>query len=291
MTPYFIYCRPALNVMQPFILYVTEDSADVGCSKRMMRLITDILENERVDDLQYKGLKLIQKKDGFCFGIDAVLLSYFAQVPKRSRVIDLGTGTGIIAVLVAAKKEPEKVVGLEIQPDVAEMAERSVRLNDMGDKVSIVRGDIKDAVRMFGAASFDCVVTNPPYMEKGGGLLNPADTKAIARHEILCTLEDVISAASGLLKPGGKFSMVHRPQRLVDIIYNMRRYSIEPKILRFVHPSPGKKPNLILISGTKNGNAELRVQEPLYVYDDSGKYTKEIDEIYNRAAVSELPDK
>jgi len=248
-------------------------------------LTVDILENERVDDLQYKGLKLIQKKDGFCFGIDAVLLSHFAQVPKRSRVMDLGTGTGIIAVLLAAKKEPEKVVGLEIQPEMAEMALRSVVLNSLEDMVSIVQGDIKDAVRMFGSSSFDCVVTNPPYMEKGGGLLNPADTKAIARHEILCTLEDVISAASGLLKPGGRFSMVHRPQRLVDIIYNMRKYSIEPKMLRFVHPSPGKKPNMILIAGTKNGNAELRVQEPLYVYDGSGRYTKEIDEIYNRDTV------
>jgi tRNA1Val (adenine37-N6)-methyltransferase len=239
-----------------------------------------IRENERVDDLQYKGLKLIQKKDGFCFGIDAVLLSNFAQVPKNGSVIDLGTGTGIIAVLLAAKKEPGKVVGLEIQPEMAEMASRSIRLNGLDEKVSIVQGDIKDAVRMFGASSFDSVVTNPPYMEKGGGLLNPADAKAIARHEILCTLEDVISAAARILKPGGKFSMVHRPQRLADIICCMRSHSIEPKQLRLVHPSPGKKPNLLLISGTRNGNAELRIQEPLYVYDGSGNYSSEIKHIY-----------
>jgi tRNA1(Val) A37 N6-methylase TrmN6 len=238
--------------------------------------------NERVDDLQYKGLKLIQKKDGFCFGVDAVLLSHFAQVPKGGSVIDLGTGTGIIAVLLAGKKEPGKVVGLEIQPEMAEMAGRSVELNNLGEKVSIIQGDIRDAVALFGASSFDAVATNPPYMARGGGLLNPADSKAISRHEILCTLEDVVSTASKLLKPGGKFSMVHRPQRLADIMWTMRVSSIEPKLLRLVHPSLGKNPNLVLISGTKNGNPELRVQNPLYIYDSMGRYSKEIDQIYNR---------
>lgn len=242
----------------------------------------ELFENERLDDLQYKGLKLLQKKDGFCFGVDAVLLSHFAQVSKNSVVIDLGTGTGIIAVLLAAKKEPRLVVGLEIQPDIAEMAERSVRLNKLDDKVRIVQGDIKNAVKLFGASSFDAVVTNPPYMEKGGGLLNPADVKAISRHEILCTLEDVVSTAAKLLRPGGKFSMIHRPQRLSDIICHMRNFGIEPKQLRLVHPSPGKKPNLVLISGARNGNPELRVQEPLYIYDSFGHYTKEIDEIYEK---------
>lgn len=246
--------------------------------------------NERIDDLQYKGLRLIQKTDGFCFGVDAVLLSNFAQVPKGGSVIDLGTGTGIIAVLLAAKKNPSRVVGLEIQPGIAEMASRSIELNGLGEVVSIVQGDIREAAAMFGASSFDAVVTNPPYMTKGGGLLNPADSKAISRHEILCTLGDVVLAAGKLLRPGGKFSMVHRPQRLADIICAMRDNSIEPKLLRFVHPSPGKKPNLILICGTKNGNPELRVQEPLYVYDSSGRYSREINEIYNRDAVDGQPE-
>lgn len=242
----------------------------------------DIHENERLDDLQYKGLKLLQKKDGFCFGIDAVLLSHFAEVSKNSRVIDLGTGTGVIAVLIAAKRGPREIVGLEIQPEMAEMAKRSVMLNKLNDQVNIVHGDIKEAVGLFGAASFDAVVSNPPYMEKGGGLLNPDDTKAISRHEILCTLEDVVSTASKLLRHGGKFTMVHRPQRLVDIICQMRHYAIEPKWLKLVHPSPGKKPNLVIISGVRNGNPELRVQEPLYVYDTLGNYSDEIEEIYNR---------
>lgn len=249
---------------------------------RVGSLDITLKDNERIDDLQYKGLRLIQREDGFCFGIDAVLLSYFAQVPKNGSVIDLGTGTGIIAVLVAAKKDPARVVGLEIQADMAEMASRSVALNGLDGRISIVRGDIRDAVQIFGPSSFDAVVTNPPYMEKGGGLLNPEDARAISRHEILCSLEDVISVSARLLKSGGKFSMVHRPHRLVDIMYHMRKYRIEPKLMRLVHPSPGKRPNMVLISGTKDGRAELRVQEPLYVYDGSGRYTKEIDVIYNR---------
>lgn len=244
----------------------------------------EILQNERLDDLQCKGLMLLQKKDGFCFGVDAVLLSHFAQIGKNSRVIDLGTGTGIIAVLLAAKKEPRQVVGLEIQQEMAEMAERSVRMNNLSDRIRIVQGDIREAASLFGASSFDAVVSNPPYMEKGGGLINTEDLKAISRHEILCTLEDVISAASRLLKPGGVFSMVHRPQRLVDIIWHMRNYGIEPKQLRLVHPSPGKRPNLLLISGVRDGNPELKVQEPLFVYDGSGNYSKEIDDIYGRDA-------
>ena len=241
-----------------------------------------LLENERIDDLQYKGLRLIQKRDGFCFGVDAVLLSDFAQVAKKDVVLDMGTGTGVVALLLAAKKEPRRVVGLEILPEMADMAARSAKMNGMGGRVEIVNGDLKEAVSLFGASSFDAVVTNPPYMGKGNGLLNAADAKTAARHEILCSLEDVISAAAKLLKPGGRFSMVHRPQRLADIIYLMRVYALEPKLLRFVHPSPGKRPNLLLISGSRNGNPELRVREPLYIYDENGQYTGEIDEIYNK---------
>lgn len=252
------------------------------CYEGRCRLDISIFENERLDDLQYKGLRLFQKKDGFCFGVDAVLLSHFAQVAKNSNVIDLGTGTGIIALLLALKKQPRKVIGLEIQPDMAEMAMRSIRLNGLEDRVEIVQGCIKEAVKLFGASSFDAVVSNPPYMGKASGLLNPDDAKAVARHEILCTLEDVISVAAKLLRLGGKFSMVHRPQRLADIIYQMRCNAIEPKYLRLVHPSPGKRPNLLLISGAKNGNPELKVLEPLYIYESEGFYSKEINEIYNR---------
>jgi tRNA1Val (adenine37-N6)-methyltransferase len=238
--------------------------------------------NERIDDLQYKGLKLIQKKDGFCFGIDAVLLANFADVKKGDSVIDLGTGTGVIPILMAGKTQAKTIIGLEIQREVAEMADRSVKLNRLEERVKIVCGDIKDAVEIFGYSNFNVVVVNPPYMNKGGGLVNPSDVKAISRHEILCTLEDIIRAGSRLVMPGGQMAMVHRPNRLVDIIFLMRSYKIEPKYLRFVHPSPHKEANLLLIKGTRNGNPQLKILEPLYVYDENGNYSEEINRIYCR---------
>lgn len=241
-----------------------------------------ILEDERIDDLQYKGLKLIQKKKGFCFGVDAVLLANFADVKKGDKVIDLGTGTGIIAVLLAGKTKAARITGLEIQPGMAEMAARSVSLNQLQGKVGIVTGDIKDSAEQFGNASYNVVVTNPPYIRQGSGLLNPMDSKALSRHEIKCTLEDVVRAGSRLLAPGGQFAMVHRPERLADIICLLRNYGIEPKYLRFVHPSPYRKPRLLLIKGMKGGRPELKMMDPLYVYDEKGNYSKEINEIYCR---------
>jgi tRNA1Val (adenine37-N6)-methyltransferase len=239
-------------------------------------------ENESIDDLQYKNLRIIQSKEGFRFGIDAVILANFADVKKGQSVIDLGTGNGIISILIAGKTQAASVTGLEIQPDVADMAARSVELNNLNERVKIVCGDIKNSIEYFGASRFDVVVTNPPYMKGGGGLKNPSDSKAIARHEVLCTLHDVIRVSSKLLVPGGQFAMVHRPERLADIIYLMRTYGIEPKFLRFVYPSPYKKANLLLIKGTRGGKPFLKMMEPLYVYDESGNYSKEIDEIYLR---------
>jgi tRNA1Val (adenine37-N6)-methyltransferase len=242
----------------------------------------ELKANERIDDLQYKGLRLIQKKDGFCFGVDAVLLANFADVKKGGSVIDLGTGTGVIPILIAGKTQAKTIVGLEIQREMAEMADRSVKLNSLEERVKIVCGDIKDAVENFGPSNFNVVVVNPPYMNKGGGLVNPSDVKAISRHEILCTLEDIIKAGSRLVVPGGQMAMVHRPERLVDIIFLMRNYKIEPKYLRFVHPSPYKKANLLLIKGSRNGNPQLKILEPLYIYDENGNYSEEINRIYCR---------
>jgi len=242
----------------------------------------NILDDERVDDLQYKGMRIIQKKEGFRFGIDAVIAANFVDVKKDARVIDIGAGTGIIALLIAGKTEAKYVAGIEIQSEMAEMAQRSVKLNGLEGRVEIIHGDIRENSKYFSPASFDVVVTNPPYMKKGGGLINPHDMKAVSRHEILCTLEDVIKASARLLVPGGQFVMVHKPERLVDIVYLMRSYKIEPKYLRFVHPSPYKKANILLIKGMKNGNSELKMMEPLYVYDENGCYTDEINEIYSR---------
>lgn len=239
-------------------------------------------ENETIDDLQYKGLRIIQKKDGFRFGLDAVLLANFADVKKNDTVIDLGSGTGIIPILIAGKTEAKSVIGLEIQEEMAEMAQRSVSMNGLDNRVRIVCGDIKESVELFGASRFNTVVSNPPYMNCGAGLINTGDSKAISRHEIKCTLEDVIKSAAKLLVTGGQLAMVHRPNRLVDIVWLMRKYSIEPKYMRFVHPSPYKKANLLLIKGTRQGGVELKMLEPLYVYDENGEYSGEINDIYCR---------
>lgn len=244
-----------------------------------------IKKNERIDDLQFKGLKIIQNMEGFCFGVDAVLLANFAEIKKNQRVIDLGTGTGIVPILIAGKTEAKEIVGLEIQQDVSEMAGRSIILNDIGERVKITRGDLKSAPAIFGKGSFDVVTANPPYKHCGSGLLNPEDTKAISRHEIKCTLEDVILSSSELLKNNGRFYMVHRPERIVDIIYLMRAYKLEPKRIRFVHPYPGRKPNLLLIEGLKSGKSFLNFMDPLYVHDENGNYTKEIEDIYGRDAL------
>lgn len=242
----------------------------------------DLFENERIDDLQLKGLRLIQNKNAFCFGVDAVLLSDFADVRKGDQVLDLGTGTGIIPVLLAGKTQAKMITGLEIQTEMANMAKRSIILNNLQSRVNIICGDIKNSVDIFGPSSMDVIVTNPPYMASGGGLLNPSDTKAVSRHEILCTLSDVIDKSSRLLVPGGSFFMIHRPHRLADIICLMRAYKLEPKIIRFVHPSIYKKPNLLLIKGTRGGGNELKVLDPLYVYDENGRYSDEINKIYGR---------
>ncbi len=242
---------------------------------------------ERVDDLQLNGLRLIQNPKGFCFGIDAVLLSDFAKfsIKKNSRVLDLCTGNGIVPVLLSAKTEASHIDGIEIQSEVAEMAVRSVKLNALGEKISVTHGDLKNAADIFGKSVFDNITCNPPYKENHGGLKNSVDTLTVARHEIFCTLGDIISAAADLLKPSGKLTLIHRPERLVDIICLMRAARIEPKRLRFVHPSAGKTATMILIEGTKHGKPKLLLSPPLYVHDENGNYTEEINRIYGRTDV------
>ena len=236
---------------------------------------------ERIDDLQREGYRIIQDSEKFCFGMDAVLLSAFAVIPKGAKVLDMGTGTGVIPILMEARNPDASYVGLEIQPEVADMARRSVRLNGLDSKIAIKEGDIKEASVIFGGASFDIVTTNPPYMNESHGLKNPSDTKAIARHEVLCNLEDVVREAAKCLKSGGKFFMVHRPHRLVEIFETMRKYGLEPKRIRMVHPKAGDEAKMVLIEGARSGGAWLKVEKPLVIYDDNGEYNKEIFEIYN----------
>lgn len=240
----------------------------------------NLKENERLDDLHRNGFKIIQNSEMFCFGMDAVLLSGFAEAAEGEKVLDLGTGTGIIPILMAAKTGAEHLTGLEIQPEVADMAKRSVELNYLTGKIDIVTGDIKDALELFGASSFDVITTNPPYMIADHGLVNPDEAKAIARHEIKCTLEDVISVAARVVKPGGRFFMVHRPFRLSEIFVLMSQYKLEPKRMRMVYPYIDAEPNMVLIEGVRGGKPRLSVENPLIVYKERGKYTDEIYDIY-----------
>ena len=240
----------------------------------------ELKENERLDDLQRNGLQIIQKTDGFCFGMDAVLLSGFARVKKGERAADLGTGTGIIPILLRGKTEGSYFAGLEIQEEVAEMAGRSVRLNQLENRVDIVRGDIKEASRLFGKASFDVVTSNPPYMNDNHGLKNPELPKAIARHEVFCTLDDVCREASLLLKSGGRFYMVHRPHRLAEIITALKTYKLEPKRMKLVHPFVDKEANMVLIEAVRGGRSMMKVEAPIIVYREPGVYTQEIYDIY-----------
>lgn len=237
-------------------------------------------ENERLDDLQRNNLKIIQKTDGFCFGMDAVLLSGFALVKEGEQVLDLGTGTGIIPLLLSAKTRGKHFSALEIQEEIADMAARSVSINHLEEKIKIVKGDIKEASRIFGAASFDVVTTNPPYMDDSHGLKNPAEIKAISRHEVLCTLEDVVREGAKVLKPGGRMYMVHRPHRLIEILETMTKYKLEPKRMKFVHPFRDKEANMVLIESVRGGGAFLKLEAPIVVYKEPGVYTDEIYDIY-----------
>ena len=235
---------------------------------------------ERVDELHRNNYKIIQSPSKFCFGMDGVLLSGFARVLAGENVLDLGTGTGIIPILLEAKTEGRHFTGLEIQAESADMARRSVTLNKLEDKVDIVTGDIKEASKIFGLASFDVITSNPPYMNHSHGIVNPDEVKAIARHEILCTLEDVVRESARLLKPRGRLYLVHRPHRLVEIINILSAFKLEPKRMKFVHPYVDKEPNMILIECIKGGRSSLTVEAPLVVYKDINIYTDEIYDIY-----------
>ena len=240
-----------------------------------------IKNDECLDDLQ-NGYYIIQKKDGFKFGVDAVLLADFAKDARSKSTLDLCTGTGIVPILLAAKTATPNICALEIQENIAEMAARSVEYNKLAAHVHITHGDLKNAPALYGRGTFDKITVNPPYMKCGAGLQNDTDTKSVSRHEVLCTLDDVIRVSAELLISKGRFFMIHRPARLADIMCSMREHKIEPKRLRFVHPSEGKAPNLVLIEGMKDGGDELNFLPPLYVHNADGTYTTEIDEIYGR---------
>ena len=240
-------------------------------------------DNERIDDLQLNNLKIIQNKDGFCFGIDAVLLSDFAKdIRNNSIALDLGTGTGIIATLLCAKTNLSKIYGIDIQKDVCNMASRSIKLNNLEDKFEVINSNIKDLTKIFKEASFDAIVSNPPYKKDNSGLKNESETKLLSRHEITASLEDFINVSSKLLKNNGSIYMVHRPERLSDLFYLLKKYNLEPKKLRIVQSYIKSKPKLILVKATKNAKSFLNIEEPLIIYNKDGSYTDEIFKIYGK---------
>ncbi len=235
---------------------------------------------ERIDDLQRNGYHIIQNPEKFCFGMDAVLLTGFAHGTSKDVLLDIGTGTGIIPLLMSAKYHCAHLTGLEIQEESADMARRSVAMNGLQDTIDIVTGDVKEADRFFKSASFDCITCNPPYMIGQHGLTNPEAPKAIARHEIMCTFEDVVRAASKLLKTGGRFYLVHRPFRLAEIMTTLSQYKLEPKRMRLVYPYVDKEPNMVLIEAVRGGKPRMSVEKPLIIFESPGVYTSEIQHEY-----------
>lgn len=240
------------------------------------------IQGLRIDEIGFGSLKVVQKPEWFCYGIDAVLLADFAKKRKGARITDLGTGTGIIPLILYHKTGPEKIIGVEGQVSVASLAKKTVALNQLEKWISIVNCNVKDAAEYIGKQTQDVVVSNPPYMAEGNGLECEIEEKAIARHELLGNLEDFIACAADLLKEKGDFYMIHRPHRLVDVLTLCREYRLEPKWMRFIQPSAEKKPNLFLVHCIKYGKPELKFLDPLCVYDEKGDYTAEILEIYER---------
>jgi tRNA1Val (adenine37-N6)-methyltransferase len=240
------------------------------------------MEAERIDDIGFGGIRLIQRPDDFCFGIDAVLLADFVKTRSKAQVIDLGTGTGVIPLIVSHKTDTKKIVGVEIQPEIAALAARNVLLNDLSHRISIIQADVADIIPLVGKCSFDTVISNPPYMGKHAGVKNQGESRRISRHETTADLDTFIRIASELLRDKGDFFLVHRPARLVDIIASSRKHGLEPKKIRFVHPNKNSKANILLLQCVKNGKPELRFEAPLYVYKADGSYTKELLKIYEK---------
>lgn len=240
----------------------------------------EIKQNERIDDLHRNGYMIIQDPKNFCFGVDAVLLTGFVQIKKDEVVLDLGTGTGVIPILLEAKTEGKHFIGVDIQQQSVNMANRSVQMNELENKIEIHQGDIKNLTNVYKLSSFDVITSNPPYMNEGGGIVNDYSPKAIARHELLCTLEDIVFNTSKLLKPQGRFYMIHRPFRITDIFVLLRQYKLEPKRFRFIHSHIDQEPCMVLIEAIRGAKPMLKVEPPLIIYKENGEYTDEIIKIY-----------
>ncbi|MEV2476815.1 tRNA1(Val) (adenine(37)-N6)-methyltransferase [Paenibacillus larvae] len=238
-----------------------------------------LLPQERIDDLLTHGLHIIQSEEVFSFSLDAVLLARFCTVPNKGKIMDLCTGNGVIPLLLSTRTKAH-IWGIEIQQKLADMAMRNVDLNMLQEQLHMIHGDLRHIYQVLGMGQFDLVTVNPPYLPVPTGEKNKNEHVAAARHEIFCTLEDVIVVASKLLRTGGKMAMVHRSSRLVDICFLMRQYRIEPKRIRFIHPRIGEEAMMVLIEGVKDGKPEIRTQPPLIVYNEQNEYCDELMAVY-----------
>lgn len=243
----------------------------------------ELKENERIDDLELNNLKIIQNQKGFCYGIDSVLLSDFAKkIPNNAKVLDLGTGTGILGILLCGKTNLDKIYGVEIQEEVSKMAQKSILLNNLSERFEIINDNIKNLNNYFENDSFDVIISNPPYKKDNSGIKNESETKLISRHEITANLEDFISVSSKMVKSNCSLYMVHRPERLSDLFFLLKKYKLEPKKLRTVQSYFDSKPKLILVKATKNAKSFLNIEKPLIIYNKDGTYTNEVLEIYGK---------
>jgi tRNA1Val (adenine37-N6)-methyltransferase len=243
----------------------------------VLRTADDVKKSdETVDDLIIKNLQLIQKKKGFRFTLDSVLLAHFATVKENDRVADLGTGTGIVPLILSTRVEKIQIVGIELQEEIAEMAERSVELNKLGEIIKIVPGDLKGIHKVLGAGQFNLVTTNPPYWLPQEGKFSPAESRAISRHELACSLEDVVVSASKLLNYQGRLALIYPTERLLSLLELLRRYNLEPRKLRFIHSFRERPARLLLVEARKGAPANLQVLPPLIIYEKPGQYGQEI---------------
>jgi tRNA1Val (adenine37-N6)-methyltransferase len=222
--------------------------------------------NEIIEDLGEQGLKIIQASDSYRFSVDSILLLNFIRVKNYEKIIDLGTGSGIIPLLLFGKRKGLSIYGVEIQKDLADMARRSVGLNNLQDHITIIQEDFRNLKNIFKNQEFEIVVSNPPYISLGQGKINPSSSRAIARHEIKGDLEDIVSISSYLLKNKGRIYLIYRSAKLIKLILTLKKYSIEPKVIKFIHPRQGENANLVLLEGIKRGKEELKIENPIFQY-------------------------
>lgn len=224
--------------------------------------------NEKIEDLEDKRLKIIQAKDSYRFSVDSILLLNFIRLKNYENIIDLGTGSGIIPLLLFGKKKGLSIYGVEIQKDLADMARRSVELNKLQNGITIIQEDFRNLKNNFKNQQFDVVVSNPPYISMGQGKINPSINKAIARHEVKGDLEDMISVSNYLLKNKGRIYLIYRSAKLIKLVITLKRYGIEPKVIKLIHPRPGENANLVLLEGIKSGKEELKIEDPIFLYSN-----------------------